>query len=216
MRSCYQRQAIIVIERLRNVLSKRIPSSSWTYAPPTPIVRVAPQQIAHGPFMRNFLYPVQRPNVVQRIDARRQSAVQAEDLIIDEGGKGKEVEQIGKGFPDIGIAILAQALVVEAVDLCDLARFMVAAEDGDALGVADFESDEEGDGLDGVVASVDVVTWIRIVSWNTMTTLLREVYPWRGSWCLDSARRCGTAPSGRGIGRGYPRTPSQDISKNRV
>ena len=36
---------------------------------------------------------------------------------------------------------------------------MVAAEDGDALRIADFEGDEEGDGLDGEVASIDVVTF---------------------------------------------------------
>lgn len=36
---------------------------------------------------------------------------------------------------------------------------MVSTEDGDALGIADFEGDEEGDGLDGEVASIDVVTW---------------------------------------------------------
>ena len=34
---------------------------------------------------------------------------------------------------------------------------MVAAEDGDALGIPDFESDKEGNGFNGVVAAVDVV-----------------------------------------------------------
>lgn len=36
---------------------------------------------------------------------------------------------------------------------------MVAAEDGDALRVADFESDEEGHGFDGEVATVDIVAY---------------------------------------------------------
>ncbi len=34
---------------------------------------------------------------------------------------------------------------------------MVAAEDGDALRIADFEGDEEGYGLNGVVAAVYVI-----------------------------------------------------------
>jgi hypothetical protein len=36
---------------------------------------------------------------------------------------------------------------------------MIAAEDGDALWVADLERDEECDRFDGVVATVDVVAW---------------------------------------------------------
>jgi len=98
--------------------------------------------------MRHLLYPVQRPNIVERVNAGRQATVQAEYLVLDEGCEGKEVEEIGKVFPDVGVAVLAQALVVEAVDLGNLAGFVIAAEDGDALRVADFESDEEGDGLD--------------------------------------------------------------------
>lgn len=37
---------------------------------------------------------------------------------------------------------------------------MVATEDGYAAWEADFESDEQGDGLDRVVSTVDVVTYI--------------------------------------------------------
>jgi hypothetical protein len=40
-----------------------------------------------------------------------------------------------------------------------LAGLVVPAKDGDALGVSDLESHEEGDGLDGIVATIDVVAW---------------------------------------------------------
>jgi hypothetical protein len=88
--------------------------------------------------------------------------MQAEDLVFDEGGEGEEVEEVGEIFPDVCVSILSEAFVVETVNLSDLARFVVATEDGDALGVADFESDEEGDGLDGEVSTVNIVTWVRI------------------------------------------------------
>lgn len=83
--------------------------------------------------------------------------MQTEDLVLDESGEGEEVEEVGEVLPDVGVAVLAETLVVEAVDLRDLARLVVAAEDGDALGVADLEGDEQGNCLDGVVATVDVV-----------------------------------------------------------
>jgi hypothetical protein len=35
---------------------------------------------------------------------------------------------------------------------------VVSSEDGDAGGISDFEGNKEGDGLDGVVTSINVVT----------------------------------------------------------
>ncbi len=41
-------------------------------------------------------------------------------LILDESSEREEIEEIGKIFPYISIAIFAQAFIVEAVDLCNL------------------------------------------------------------------------------------------------
>jgi hypothetical protein len=107
--------------------------------------------------VRHFLYAVEGPDVVEGIDAGRETAVQTEDLVVDQGGKRQIVEKICEVFPDVRVAVLAEALVVEAVDLGDLAGLVVTAEDGDALGVPDLERDQEGHGLDREVASVDVI-----------------------------------------------------------
>ena len=40
---------------------------------------------------------------------------------------------------------------------------MIASENGDSLRVTDFQSNEEGNSLDGIVASVDVVSYERIL-----------------------------------------------------
>lgn len=83
--------------------------------------------------------------------------MKTEDLVVNEGGQGEVIEEVGKVFPDVRVAVFSQAFVVETVNLGDLTGFVVAAEDGDALRVADFESDEEGDCFDGKVTSIDVV-----------------------------------------------------------
>lgn len=49
------------------------------------------------------------------------------DLVVDQGGQREVVEQVGEEFPDVGVAVLAQTLVVEAVDLGDLSRLVVPA-----------------------------------------------------------------------------------------
>jgi hypothetical protein len=159
MRSCHQGQAIVVIEGLGNVLTKGVACTSWTDTPSTTVIRVTPQQITHGTLMRHLLDSVERSDVVKGIDTGRKTAVKAEDLVVDEGGQGKVVEEICEVFPDIGVSVLAQALVVEAVDLCDLSRFVIATKNGDAGRISDLQSNEQCDSLDRIIASIDVVAW---------------------------------------------------------
>lgn len=68
--------------------------------------------------------------------------MQTEYLILDKCCEREIVEEIGEIFPDRRVAVLSEAFVIEAVDLSDLARFVVTTEDGDALRVSDLESDE--------------------------------------------------------------------------
>lgn len=42
-------------------------------------------------------------------------------MAVDESGEGKEVEQVGEVFPDVLVSVLPDALVVESVNLSDLA-----------------------------------------------------------------------------------------------
>jgi hypothetical protein len=91
-------------------------------------------------------------------------------LGLDEGGEGEEVEEIGEVAPHVRVAVFAQTLVVEAVNLRDLSTFVVPSEDGDPVAVAQLHGHEQGDRLDGVVATVDVVTHKEIVGiWRVAT-----------------------------------------------
>jgi hypothetical protein len=67
--------------------------------------------------VRDFLDSVQTADVVKSIDGRTQAAMQTKDLVFNERGQGEVVKEIGKVFPDIRVAILAQTLVVESIDL---------------------------------------------------------------------------------------------------
>ena len=85
-------------------------------------------------------------------------------LVFDEGGKGEVVEEVGEVSPYIGVSVLAETFVVEPVHLRDLPRFVVPAKDGHSVAVPQLKRNEESDSLDGVVASVDVVTHEEVVS----------------------------------------------------
>jgi hypothetical protein len=85
---------------------------------------------------------VQGPDVVKGVNGRAQSTVQTEDLVFDESSEGEVVEEVGEIFPHVGIAVFAEALVVEAVDLGNLAGFVVSTKDGNTLGVTDLQADQ--------------------------------------------------------------------------
>ena len=67
------------------------------------------------------------------------------------------VKHVAAPPPHVGAAVLALALVVEPVDLGDLPRFVVAADERDAFGVAHLEGEQEQEGLDAVEPSVDEI-----------------------------------------------------------
>lgn len=92
--------------------------------------------------MGHLLNSVHASDVVQGINAGRQSTVKTEDLVVDEGREREEVEDVGKVFPDIRVSVFSQALVVEAVDLRDLPRLVVSSQDRDALWVSNLESNK--------------------------------------------------------------------------
>lgn len=81
----------------------------------------------------------------------------AKDLVIDDNGQSEEVEHVGEVVPHICVAIFARAFRVEAVRLGDTARLMVAADEVDAVRVAQLQADEEGDGLNGEESAVDII-----------------------------------------------------------
>jgi len=107
--------------------------------------------------MWDFLYTIERSNVVESIDTRGETSMETEDLVVDKGGKGEVVEEVGEVFPHVRIAIFSETFIIEAIDLCDLAGFVVATENGNALRISDFESYEESDGFNGIVTSINII-----------------------------------------------------------
>ena len=112
--------------------------------------------------MRNFLDTVESSDVIEGIDAWRETSVETEDLVVDKGCEGEVVKEVGEVLPYVGVAVFPKTFIVEAIHLCDLARFVIATEDGDALRVSDFEGDEESDSFDGIVASINIIALLDV------------------------------------------------------
>ncbi len=104
--------------------------------------------------------------------------METEDLVVNEGGEWKVVEEVSEVFPDICIPVFPKAFVVEPVDLSDLSRLVIATEDGKSLWVSNLEGNKESDGFDRVVASINVVSCrIRCISEWTLAGGKGSAYP---------------------------------------
>ena len=78
--------------------------------------------------------------------------MKAEELILDDSSEREEVKELGETFPDIRVSVFSAALIVEAINLGNLPRLMVASQDGDSIFVPDFEGNQEGDCFHAVVS----------------------------------------------------------------
>ena len=70
--------------------------------------------------MWNFLVSVDETDMVEGSDVRRQTAVDAKDLSVNESGNGQKVEHTTAVLPRVGVAVFCLALVVKPVHLGDL------------------------------------------------------------------------------------------------
>ena len=85
--------------------------------------------------------------------------MEAEDLVINEGGKGEIIEQIREELPNIGIAVLSEAFIVETINLRNLARLVISTQDRNTGWVSYLEGNEESNGFYGVVTSINIITY---------------------------------------------------------
>lgn len=150
-------EVIDVAELGGDFIAEKPTRTSGADGPSLDVLRVGPDEIAECPFVRDLLGSRHDADLVQRPDLRAQSAVDAENFAVDDGAEGHEVKDLAACFPDGSVAVFLHAFFVEAVNLGDLAGFMVAADKGDAVGVFGFEAEEEGQGFEGEIAAVDVV-----------------------------------------------------------
>ena len=65
--------------------------------------------------------------------------MKAKNLSIHKCCQGQVIKQIGKIFPDIGIAIFAKTFVIKSINLCDLTRFVVSTEYSDPFSITNLE-----------------------------------------------------------------------------
>mmetsp|Transcript_53453 Transcript_53453/g.127485 ORF Transcript_53453/g.127485 Transcript_53453/m.127485 type:complete len:302 (+) Transcript_53453:112-1017(+) len=120
-------------------------------------VRICPKEIANQACVWYIRWSHQSTNLFEVGDLWRQAAVHTHDLLIDETTNWQAVEDIAKLLPQLDV-VAALALIIEAIDSSDACTLVVATEQEKVLRVLDLVGKEENDGLDALLAAVNVIT----------------------------------------------------------
>ena len=174
MRASNEIEIVPFVEHGHNVPAKEISGAPRRQPPAFQLFRITPHEIAHGSVVGNFLLAINDPNLIQCIDRWRQSSVYRKDLVFNDGRQTQIIKDFRTIPPDVDRSVFAQTLVVESVDLRDLPTFVVPPNEGDAVGVADLEGEQEEEGLDAVVAAVDKVAEKEVVLVGAFATDFEE------------------------------------------
>jgi hypothetical protein len=85
----------------------------------------------------DFLSSSHNTDLVEGTDFRGEAAVDTQDPSINNSSQGHEIEDLGARLPHRRISVLLHALLVEPVDLSNLAGLVVATDKSDAIRVSE-------------------------------------------------------------------------------
>jgi len=97
----------------------------------------------------------------------------SEDLLVDDSRDGQAVEAVREGLPQPDV-VPPLALVVKAIDTVDGCALVVTAKDEEVLRVFDLVCQQQTDGLERLLTSVDVVAKEEIVCFRREATVLEQ------------------------------------------
>jgi hypothetical protein len=131
----YEFETIDMVELGRNLVPEKPACATGRNRPRLDILRVTPDQVAEGTLVRDLLGTSHNADLVDRADFWAQTTVNAENFTVNDSGEDEEIENLATRFPNRRVSVLLLALLVETVDLGDLAGFVVASDEGDLVRV---------------------------------------------------------------------------------
>lgn len=96
-----------------------------------------------------------------------------EDLLVDDSGDRKAVEAIRESLPQLDV-VATLAFIVETVNAIDGRAFVISSQNEEVLGVLDLVCQQKADGLEGLLATVDVIAEEEVVGLWREAAVLEE------------------------------------------
>ena len=93
--------------------------------------------------MRDLHSSVDESDLVDRFNFRGETTMNTENFAIDNSSDAEVVEDFSAVFPGIGVSVLSNGLIVEAIDGGDLSGLVITSKERDVTWVFHFEAEEE-------------------------------------------------------------------------
>ena len=104
MSSADEVHVVLLQEFAHNVWAEGEGDTTVVLAPTGDVlVRVGPEEVAKETGVRDIGGPHDPPDLLHGLKVRRQTAVHAENLLIDNGGNGQAVEAVSEGLPQLDV-----------------------------------------------------------------------------------------------------------------
>lgn len=136
MRTSDELEAVHVVEFGCYLVAKQPPGPTRGHGPSSNVFRVGPNQVTESAFMRNLLGTGNDTDLIEGANLRAQATVYAKNFAVNDCSEDKEVEDLTACLPNRSVPIFLLALFVETVDLSNLTRLVVAADEGDTIRVS--------------------------------------------------------------------------------
>ena len=137
------------------------------------LVGIGPDDVAEQAGVGDVRRALDVVDLLEGGQLRAETAVDAEDLLVDDGTAREAVEDVREGLPELD-GMPALALVVKAVDPVDRGALVVPPEDEEVLGVLDLVGQDQAGALEALLAPVDVVTQKQVVRVRGKATVLED------------------------------------------
>jgi hypothetical protein len=174
MRSGNQGNVIDVIKLSCHSRSKEPSGTSGRHGPSFNIFRVGPHKITERSFVWDLHSSVNESYLIDGFNLGRETSVNTEDLAFDDSTNAEIIEYFCAIFPRVGISILSNSLIIEAIYGSDLSGLMVTSEEGDVRWVLEFEAQKELEGLYRVESSVYEISHENVARVWDFTTFIEK------------------------------------------
>lgn len=157
MGSAYEVELVLLEELADNVGAEGVGNPSVVHPPSVKVLGgIGPEEIAQQPGVGDVGGALQIPNLIKVLQVRRETAVHAEDLVVNQGRHRKAVEAVDEGPPQPH-AESPLAFIVKPVYAVDRRALVVAPQQEEVLWVFDLVRQEQAYCLQALLPSVHVV-----------------------------------------------------------
>lgn len=112
-------------------------------------------------------------DLLHRVQVRAETTVHGEDLLVDDCCNGQAVEAVGERLPELDV-ISSLALIIKPIDAVDGRALVVATQDEEVLRVFDLVCEEQADGLERLLASVNIITKEQVICLRRESTIFEQ------------------------------------------